>query len=63
MSKLKIGLGGIAGLGALYSLFGLGTKKKSPRMSRLNSSMIRSAGYDKDNKKLSFETDGNWICQ
>ncbi len=55
MSKLKIGLGGIAGLGALYSLFGLGSKKKSPRMSRLNSSMIRSAGYDKDNNKLSVK--------
>lgn len=52
MSKLKIGLGGLAGIGALYSLFGM-NKKKSIPMSRLNSSMIRSAGYDKNSNKLS----------
>ena len=55
MSKLKIGLGGLTGLGALYALFGRGSRDPSPKMNKLDSSMIRSAGYDASNKKLNVK--------
>ena len=55
MRKLKIGLGGLTGLGALYALFGRGSPGSSPEMNKVDSSMIRSAGYDSEKKKLNVK--------
>lgn len=52
MSKLKIGLSGLAGLGALYALFNRKSGQPKPSMRKVDSSMIRSAGYNQDDKKL-----------
>lgn len=59
MNKLKIGLSGVAGLGALYALFGVNRTTPSD-MSDIKSSMIHAAGYNKEKKQLSVKfNDGN----
>jgi hypothetical protein len=54
MSKLKIGLSGLAGIGALYALFGK-DKPRAGKMSKLDSSMIQAAGYDADKRQMSVK--------
>ena len=54
MSKLKLGLSGLAGLGTLYALFGV-NRATPAAMQGLDSSMINAAGYNKDKQQLSVK--------